>query len=73
MVARHHPPRPRPRPAPYLDKVRSLFPELPQPGVYVVRVSHDDDCPALRGRACRCNPDVSRGETYLASEDRGTA
>jgi hypothetical protein len=89
MVARRHPPRhrpphpPRPRArfiastgplSPYLGTVLDHWGQTERPpGLYFARVAHDDDCPALRGRECRCEPEVSIVEIAPAREDRGTA
>lgn len=45
----------------YLKKAVELLKYVTErtgPGVYHVAVFHDEDCTALKGGPCRCNPDV---------------
>lgn len=41
----------------YEDRVAAIADELP-PGVHIVDVMHDHDCPQLRGGACMCTPEI---------------
>jgi len=30
------------------------------PGVYMIKILHDDDCPKLQGGECVCDPEIRR-------------
>lgn len=52
--------------------IQSAKHKLPGFQVVQVSVSHDDFCPALEGKACRCVPDIkfeADGQTYTIDEE----
>ena len=46
---------------PYMRKILKLARKLPlkKGAKYLAGILHDDDCPALSGGFCRCNPEIT--------------
>jgi len=30
-----------------------------KPGVYMIFIAHDKDCPFFKGQTCQCNPEIT--------------
>jgi hypothetical protein len=50
-----------------IDKMKKQG-KFDEPGVTHIMVIHEDECPALKGASCRCDPEIREGKPPGADE-----